>query len=113
MSDTTDDGDVPGSLSTTPPSYRAAVTTPVPQKARGQPIVRASSPIKNPVAVNAIEFTGGRARKGSVINEDEAWQKIKMSRDEKDADKFREDKLLERCWEIWVLGHQWLTVSIF
>lgn len=111
MSDTTDDGDVPGSLSTTPPSYRAAVATPVPQKARSQPIVRASSPIKNPVAVNAIEFTGGRARKGSVINEDEAWQKIKMSRDEEDADKFREDKLLERCWEIWVLGHQWLTTT--
>ncbi|KAG1782677.1 hypothetical protein EV702DRAFT_1232774 [Suillus placidus] len=111
MSDTTDGCDVPGSLSTTPPSYRAAVAMPVPQKARDQPIVRASSPIKNPVTVNAIEFTKGRARKGSVINEDEAWQKIKMSRDEEDADKFREDKLLERCWEIWVLGYQWLATT--
>ncbi|KAG2158311.1 uncharacterized protein EDB93DRAFT_1120813 [Suillus bovinus] len=111
MSDTTDGGDVPVSLSTTPPSYRAAVATPVPQKARGQIILRASSPIQNPVAVDAIEFTKGRARKGSVINEDEAWQKIKMSRDEEDADKFREDKLLERCWEIWVLGYQWLVTT--
>ncbi|KAG2078128.1 hypothetical protein BDR04DRAFT_449557 [Suillus decipiens] len=110
MSDTTDDN-IPGSLSTTPPSYRAAVATPIPQKARGQPIVRGSSPIKHPVAVDAIEFTKGRARKGSVINEDEAWQKIKMSRDEEDADKFREDKLLERCWEIWVLGYQWLATT--
>jgi protein SFI1 len=113
MSDITDDGDVPGSLSTTPPSYRAAVATPVPQKTRGQPTVRASSPIKNPVAVSAIESTKGRARKGSVINEDEAWQKIKMSRDEEDADKFREDKLLEHCWGVWVLGYQWLAVGIF
>ncbi|KAG2041676.1 hypothetical protein BDR03DRAFT_1072733 [Suillus americanus] len=111
MSDTTDGGDVPGSLSTTPPSYRAAVATPVPQKARNQPIVRASSPIKNPSAVSAIEFTKGRTRMGSVINEDEAWQKIKMSRDEEDADKFREDKLLEHCWGIWVLGYQWLATT--
>ncbi|KAG1832113.1 hypothetical protein EV424DRAFT_85759 [Suillus variegatus] len=111
MSDTTDGGDVPGSLSTTPPSYRAAVATPVPQKARGQPILPASSPIQNSVAVNAIEFTKGRTRKGSVINEDEAWQKIKVSRDEEDADKFREDKLLEHCWEIWVLGYQWLVTT--
>ncbi|KAG1877928.1 hypothetical protein DFJ58DRAFT_902864 [Suillus subalutaceus] len=111
MSDTTDDCDLPGSLSTTPPSYRAAVATPVPQKARSQPIVRALSPIKNPVAVSAIELTKGRARKGSVINEDEAWQKIKMSRDEEDADKFREDKLLEHCWGIWVLGYQWLATT--
>ncbi|KAG1754575.1 hypothetical protein EDB19DRAFT_664351 [Suillus lakei] len=110
-SDTTEGGDVPCSLSTTPPSYRAAVATPVPLNARGQPILRASSPTKNPVAINAIEFTKGRERKGSVINEDEAWKKIKMSRDEEDADKFREDKLLERCWEIWVLGYQWLATT--
>ncbi|KAG2157290.1 hypothetical protein DEU56DRAFT_763901 [Suillus clintonianus] len=110
-SDTTDDGDLPGSLSTTPPSYRAAVATPVPLNARGQPMLRASSPIKYPAAVNATEFPKGRERKGSVINEDEAWKKIKMSRDEEDADKFRQDKLLERCWEIWVLGYQWLTTT--
>ncbi|KAG2144777.1 hypothetical protein BD769DRAFT_1625348 [Suillus cothurnatus] len=96
MSDITDDGDVPGSLSTTPPSYRAAVATPVPQKTQGQPTV----------PVSAIESTKGRARKGSVINEDEAWQKIKMSRDEEDADKFREDKLLEHCWGVWTTNEQ-------
>lgn len=114
MSDTTDGGDAPGSLSTTPPSYRAAVgnRTSLPQNAQGQQILRAPSPIKLPLATNSAEFTKGRERKGSVINEDEAWKKIKMSRDEEDADKFREDKLLEHCWEIWVLGHQWLAVGI-
>jgi protein SFI1 len=117
-SDTTDGGHAPGSLSTTPPSYRAAVgnnnvTIYVPQNARGQQILQAPSLVKSPVAINPVEFTKGRERKGSVINEDEAWKKIKMSRDEEDADKFREDKLLERCWEIWVLGYQWLAVGIF
>jgi protein SFI1 len=118
MSDTTDGVDAPGSLSTTPPSYRAAVennnvTISIPHNTRGQQILRAPSPIKYPVAITSAEFPKGRERKGSVINEDEAWKKIKMSRDEEDADKFREDKLLERCWEIWVLGYQWLAVGIF
>ncbi|KAG0705973.1 hypothetical protein DFH29DRAFT_996399 [Suillus ampliporus] len=115
-SDTTDGCDVPGSLSITPPSYRAAmgnnnIATPIPVNARGQQILRASSPIKYPIAANPTEFTKRRERKGSVINEDEAWKKIRMSRDEEDADKFREDKLLERCWEIWVLGYQWLATT--
>ncbi|OAX38647.1 hypothetical protein K503DRAFT_770274 [Rhizopogon vinicolor AM-OR11-026] len=116
MSDTTDGHDAPGSLSTTPPSYRAAVgnndiMTSIPQNARGQQILRAPSPIKYPAAIDPADFTKGRERKGSVINEDEAWKKIRMSRDEEDADKFREDKLLERCWEIWVLGYQWLVTT--
>jgi len=113
-SDTTDDGDAPGSLSTTPPSYRAAMGNkmPFPQNAHGQQILRAPSPIKLPLATNLAEPTKGRQRQGSMINEDEAWKKIKISRDEEDADKFREDKLLERCWEIWVLGYQWLVAGI-
>ncbi|KAI6132101.1 Sfi1 spindle body protein-domain-containing protein [Pisolithus croceorrhizus] len=52
-----------------------------------------------------------RERRGSVINEEDAWRKIKIARDEEDADKFREFKLLERCWETWILGYQWIITT--
>lgn len=52
-----------------------------------------------------------RKRKGSVVNEDDAWRKIKFQRDEEDADTFRQDRLLERCWEIWKQGFQWIITT--
>ncbi|KAF7363393.1 hypothetical protein MSAN_00995000 [Mycena sanguinolenta] len=51
-----------------------------------------------------------RERKGSVVNEDDAWNKIKMLQDEKDADAFRKDWLIERCWEVWKEVFQWRIV---
>lgn len=104
------------SPSNTPPSYPAAVRTgPTSKPAadlRNHPVLRAPSPIKlpNPEPHAQPTLPQSRERKGSVINEEDAWKKIKMARDEEDADKFRDDKLLERCWEIWLLGYQWLIV---
>ncbi|KAF9246283.1 hypothetical protein BU15DRAFT_85063 [Melanogaster broomeanus] len=115
-SDTTDDA-VP-CPSTTPPSYRAAVraaptSKPAAADIRNQILPRAPSPIKLPKPEPPIQaiLPQSRERKGSVINEEDAWKKIKMARDEEDAAKFREDKLLERCWEIWLLGYQWLITT--
>ncbi|KAL4067873.1 Sfi1 spindle body protein-domain-containing protein [Scleroderma citrinum] len=82
------------SPTTTPPSYRAALRGPDTHKTAGP---------KNQILP--------RERKGSVINEEDAWKKIKMARDEEDADKFREFKLLERCWETWLLGYQWIITT--
>lgn len=117
-SDTTDDVMLPPS--NTPPSYRAAVRTGPTSKSaaveyRNHPVPRAPSPIKFPKSEPHVQPTlpQSRERKGSVINEEDAWKKIKMARDEEDADKFRNDKLLERCWEIWALGYQWLIVRTF
>jgi len=61
----------------------------------------------------ARERRGGiaRERRGSIANEDEAWHKIQMVRDEQAADRFREDILVERCWDIWKRGFQWIHVS--
>ncbi|KAH7912247.1 hypothetical protein BJ138DRAFT_1178988 [Hygrophoropsis aurantiaca] len=107
-SDTTE-GPIP-SPSTTPPSYRAAMRDsgrprPIPFSARTQ-MTTPLPPIKSEIiAVPPPE------RKGSIINEDDAWKKIRMLRDEEDADKFRNDKLLERCWEVWLLGYQWLITT--
>ena len=117
-SDTTDG--VVVSPSNTPPSYRATVRTGPPSKSaavehRNHLVPRAPSPIKLPKPEPHVQPTlpQSRERKGSVINEEDAWKKIKMARDEADADKFRDDKLLERCWEIWLLGYQWLIVRTF
>ncbi|KIK93706.1 hypothetical protein PAXRUDRAFT_828690 [Paxillus rubicundulus Ve08.2h10] len=115
-SDTTDSVIPPPS--TIPPSYRAAVrATPtsglVVTDLRNEAHPRASSPIKLSKSEFPIQaaLPQSRERKGSVINEEDAWKKIKMARDEEDADKFRGDKLLERCWEIWLLGYQWLITT--
>jgi len=117
-SDTTDAVMPPPS--NTPPSYRAAVRTgptskPVATDPRNHLAPRAPSPIKLPRPEPHAQPTlpQSRERKGSVINEEDAWKKIKVARDEEDADKFRDDKLLERSWEIWLLGYQWLIVRTF
>ncbi|KAG6332366.1 hypothetical protein ID866_6722 [Astraeus odoratus] len=111
-SDTTN-GMIP-SPSTTPPSYGAAInaTTNTTARPKNQIHTRSPSPIKlpksDPLSQGPVQT---RERKGSVINEEDAWKKIKMARDEEDADKFREFKLLERCWETWVLGYQWIITT--
>lgn len=103
--------------STTPPSYRAAVRNQPPSKQ--QPIsklVQPSEAVNQPPSRITSSLAArqavaqARERKGSVVNEDDAWNKIKMQRDEKDADRFREDRLLERCWEVWKQGFQWIIV---
>ena len=49
--------------------------------------------------------------KDKPLNEEDTWKKIRMIRDEKEADKFREIMLLERCWQVWRGGLDWLKVS--
>lgn len=51
-----------------------------------------------------------KERRGTVINEEDAWNKVKMARDEEDADRFREARLVERCWDVWRQGCEWITV---
>ncbi|EMD38501.1 hypothetical protein CERSUDRAFT_153416 [Gelatoporia subvermispora B] len=49
-----------------------------------------------------------RERSNSTVNADDAWQKIKEEQDIRDADRFRTERLLERCWIIWRQGFQWV-----
>ncbi|KAJ6547509.1 hypothetical protein B0H19DRAFT_1221514 [Mycena capillaripes] len=99
-SDATGQPDAPS----TPPSYRAVVHESAPAK-RQFVIHAAQSPTKRPssssLATARQLVAQARERKGSVVNEDDAWNKIKMLQDEKLADTFRQDRLLERYWEVW------------
>lgn len=109
--------------SSIPPSYRAATREITPAshssgytplralaKAHGkapEPAPLTSHPA--PAAARAAVLEA-RQRRGSVINEDEAWKKIKMERDEEEADQFRDERLLERCFAVWKQGYQWIVV---
>lgn len=110
--DTSDATEEVRTPSTTPPSYGAAVMdTPILRHAR-----RARSYVPDrPQSVPANPKPSAKAdppreRRKSTINADDAWMKVKMFQDEKDADKFREDRLVERCWEVWKSGYNWILV---
>ncbi|KAJ6630747.1 hypothetical protein B0H10DRAFT_1982710 [Mycena sp. CBHHK59/15] len=99
--------------STTPPSYRAALREPLPVKKQilnqtGRSVIR---PTSTSLTTARQLVAQARERKGSVINEDDAWNKIKMLQDERHADRFRQDRLLERCWEVWKQGFQWIITT--
>ena len=48
----------------------------------------------------------------NVINVDDVWAKVREARDDVEADIFRERKLVERCWDVWTQGFEWVQVRI-
>ncbi|KAJ7063252.1 hypothetical protein C8F01DRAFT_66538 [Mycena amicta] len=101
--DTDDDSSVAtenrAAPSTTPPSYRAAM--------RDGPIKTAFKPTASTAARQRV--AQARERGGSVLNAADTWKKIQMEGAEADADRFHQDRLLERCWQVWKGGHQWIV----
>ncbi|KAG6911480.1 hypothetical protein DXG01_014554 [Tephrocybe rancida] len=94
--------------STTPPSYFAATTHwqhPNQPKRVHPGSTNLTSAAARQVVANA------RERKGSVVNEEEAWNRIRMQRDEAEADAFRNYKLLCRCWDVWRQGFRWIVTT--
>jgi protein SFI1 len=98
----------------TPPSYKVAVRSPV---LRRQYVPRSRDrPTSTPADLTVCRPDpppSGRRRGSVVIHEDEAWNKIKMAQDEKEADLFYEAILVERCWDVWKQGFEWVRVSHF
>jgi protein SFI1 len=78
-------------------------------------VLRPRSHIERPLSAQALPKpklfpTQSRERRKSMINEDDAWTKIKMLQDEREADRFREDRLVETCWAVWRSGFDWIIV---
>ena len=103
-----------GTPSTVPPSYGAAYGdvailkhTPSIQRARAQIERPLSAPGPAKAMYTSIQ---PRQRRKSMINEEDAWNKVKILQDEKEADQFREEKLIEKCWTVWRSGYEWLIV---
>lgn len=108
------------SVSTKPPSYKttardvkAPLVAPraIPA-AQAHTRARSYAPPITSLPPKAPRTPSPLHRRGSAINEDEAWNKVKMMQDEKEADRFREDKLVERCWDVWKQGYDWIVVSL-
>lgn len=111
-SDATEDVRAP---STTPPSYGAAVRDSAPHKPSPSITPRARAQTDRPTSTPAMTKASpqpapSRPRTKSMINEEDTWSKISMQRDEKEADRFREDRLADRCWGIWKCGFDWIMV---
>ncbi|KAF9264836.1 hypothetical protein L218DRAFT_925468 [Marasmius fiardii PR-910] len=84
------------SLSPTPPSYQSSGS-----KRR---LTRSSSYHADNRPANSHDKEG----RLSAINEEDAWNRVKMLQDEREADRFRDDRLLERSWDIWKQMHSWI-----
>ncbi len=109
--DSEDDG---VSSSPVPPSYKSTafdLTPPVPAQHQIARRERAILPSTHTAPHRPIPQI--LREKTRVVDVDDAWKNVKMEQDEKFADKFREDMLLARCWEMWRQGFLWITVSLF
>lgn len=103
------------STSSTPVSYgaklreRTAFThTPTPlRETRPKSAPAFAAPTESRRAVEKA-----REQRGNVLNDDDAWKNIRMAQDEEEADRFREEKLVERCWSVWRQGYEWTTVRL-
>lgn len=91
----------------------------VPSKTHSNPQVRPSPPVATrttraspPIAITN-RFAG--ARRGVIQSrgqdEDDTWNRIRMQQLEAEADMFRAERLLERCWEVWKQAYRWIVVG--
>jgi len=99
----------------TPPSYGAAVreSASVSMAKTPYPSVqtRGAFPPPQPEEKRAVVSSKPKEAQRSVINEEDVWARVREARDGVEADKFRERKLVERCWDVWIQGFQWVQVS--
>jgi len=98
----------------TPPSYRAATREPAPVSTAKTPYsnvqTRGAFARPSPEEKPAIVSSKPRGPPKGVINDDDIWAKVREARDEVEADRFRESKLVERCWDVWIQGFEWVQV---
>ncbi|KAI0637076.1 hypothetical protein C8Q77DRAFT_1215897 [Trametes polyzona] len=105
--------------SSTPPSYGAAVRDArASSKEKVMAILNRAREVKQPAPPSpAIQPPSTnppppqKGRRGSVIDADEAWKNIRMAQDEQTADEYRKNRLLERCWQVWKQGYEWIITT--
>jgi protein SFI1 len=55
-------------------------------------------------------LTDLRTPKPRIADEDDAWSKVRVEKDERSADQFRNTRLLQRCFDVWKQGYDWVIV---
>lgn len=97
-----------------PPSYKSTAFDPTPPIPTRHRIARSErSILPSTLTAHHRPIPPAPKEKSKVVDLDDAWKNVKMEQDEKFADKFREDMLLARCWEMWRQGFLWITVSLY
>jgi len=98
----------------TPPSYGAATREPAPvstaKTSRSNVLTHGAFARPSLEEKPTIVSSKPRGPPKGVINDDDVWAKVREARDEVEADKFRERKLVERCWDVWIQGFEWVQV---
>jgi len=104
------DKSVPFLTSTPPLSPHKAkqVSRPTPAPTRRQPVSH-PTPI-SPAITTRRSLADLRTHHRHVADEDDAWNKIRVAQDEESADRFRNVRLLQRSFDVWRQGHEWIVV---
>ena len=97
----------------TPPSYGAAIreSVTISTAKSSYSNIQTHGALVRPQAEEKPVLPKPREPPKSIINEDDVWAKVREAGDEVEADKFRERKLVERCWDVWIQGFEWVQVS--
>lgn len=73
----------------------------------------ARQPLLHHVLTNSAPYkslTDLRTPKPRTADEDDAWSKVRVEQDELSADQFRNTRLLQRCFDVWKQGYDWVIV---
>ncbi|KAK0459672.1 uncharacterized protein EV420DRAFT_1537125 [Desarmillaria tabescens] len=105
------ESDMAGDSMITPPAYNAAGNDHLIHRQHYQSPLSRTRP--KPTSDTPVPYSKPAVLpvKASVISEDDPWKKIDMLRDEQDADTFRRLRLIERCWDVWKQGFQWIMTT--
>ena len=101
------DKSVPFLTSTPPLSPHKPTSRPTPASIR--------QPILHPVPKTSAPFRSladMRTPNSCVVDGDEAWNRVRVEQEEQMADQFRNTRLLQRCFDVWKQGHDWVIVSL-
>jgi len=99
------DKSVPFLTSTPPLSPYKPAARPTPASAR--------QPVLHHVPTNPVPFkslTDLRTPRPRATDEDDVWSKVRVEQDERSADQFRNMRLLQRCFDVWKQGYDWVIV---
>ncbi|PPQ78073.1 hypothetical protein CVT25_015607 [Psilocybe cyanescens] len=95
-----------GNFSPVPPPYKStAISKPLSCLVPSKPNVHSIPPKVAPRSSNIPKDNK------KPVDPDDVWKNIQMERDEKAADKFREDKLIRRYVEMWRQGLSWILTT--
>ncbi|KAK0210699.1 CTLH/CRA C-terminal to lish motif domain-containing protein [Desarmillaria ectypa] len=105
------ESDLAGDNMITPPAYNAVGYDRLIHRQHYQsPLSRTGT---KPKSVTPVPYSKPAVLpvKASTISEDDPWKKVDMLRDEQEADTFRRLRLIERCWDVWKQGFQWIMTT--